>query len=124
MAKQNNNIKEAIERELVSMLDSKGEPNDARMRLLKLGIGYLAVNAKMEEDEYGGFFNSDPDVPAGKEEARPQPRARGRKKRGTDPDPAPGSRDALGIPGFPEFGGPGDGTDEEGVGFATGGSDH
>jgi len=39
------------------MLEDRGEPNEQRMKLLKLGIGYLAVQAKLEENEYGDFFN-------------------------------------------------------------------
>lgn len=49
-------LKRSIEDELRAMLEEKGEPNEQRMKLLKLGIGYLAVQAKLEETEYGGFF--------------------------------------------------------------------
>ena len=105
------------------MLETQGEPNDGRLRLLKLAIGYLAVKAKMEEDEYGGFFDPDSDVPAG-EATGPKPRTRKRAKRGTDPDPAAGARDAPDFSGFPDFGGPGGGSDEEGIGFADSGRNH
>ena len=63
-------LKQTIETEIAQMLEGKDEPSEGRMKLLKLGIGFLAVQAKLEESEYGGFF--DADKPAG---VPKQPRA-------------------------------------------------
>lgn len=52
-------LKSTIEAEIASMLSTKDEPSEGRMKLLKLGIGFLAVQAKLEENEYGGFFTGD-----------------------------------------------------------------
>ena len=58
-------LKETIETEIRDMLANKAEPNEQRMKLLKLGIGFLAVQAKLEESEYGGFFEgTDTDLDA------------------------------------------------------------
>lgn len=49
-------LKSAVERELKAMLKSSAPPDDARMKLLKLAIQFIAVQAKLEESEYGSFF--------------------------------------------------------------------
>ena len=49
-------LKTSIKDELQKMLESNIEPSEGRMKLLTLGIKYLAVEAKLEESEYGGFF--------------------------------------------------------------------
>ena len=59
MPKPKKDLKATIEDELASMLEDKGEPSEGRMKLLKLGVGYLAVQAKLEENEYGNWFNDD-----------------------------------------------------------------
>lgn len=50
------NLKKKVETELGKMLQAKDEPSEYRMKLLKLAIGFLAVQAKLEENEYGDFF--------------------------------------------------------------------
>lgn len=58
-------LKQTIEDEIAAMLSVKDEPSEGRMKLLKLGIGFLAVQAKLEENEYGGFFVGDGDGATG-----------------------------------------------------------
>ena len=70
-------LKGAIEDELRTMLGKTEEPNEQRMKLLKLGIGYLAVQAKLEESEYGGYFNEG----TGDEGSDPTPRKEPRTRK-------------------------------------------
>ncbi len=53
-------LKTQVETQLSDMLESKDEPSEGRMKLIKLGITMLAVNAKLEENEYGSFFGDEP----------------------------------------------------------------
>lgn len=50
-------LKTSIETEIVEMVQAKDkEPSDGRLKLLALGIKLLAVNAKLEENDFGDFF--------------------------------------------------------------------
>ena len=50
-------LKTTIKDELQRMLEATtDEPSEGRMKLLTLGIKYLAVEAKLEESEYGSFY--------------------------------------------------------------------
>lgn len=54
-------LKKSVEDEIQSMLKSQSEPSEGRMKLLALGIKMCALNAKLEESEYGSFFG-EPDL--------------------------------------------------------------
>ncbi len=54
-------LKTQVETQLSDMLESKDEPSEGRMKLIKLGITMLAVNAKIEESDFGTFFKDIPD---------------------------------------------------------------
>lgn len=59
MARAKKDLKGSIEQQIMDMLDSKEEPSEGRMKLLALGLKMCALNAKLEETEYGDFFNDD-----------------------------------------------------------------
>jgi hypothetical protein len=52
-------LKTQVEQQLSDMLESGEEPSEGRMKLLKLGMTMLAINAKLEENDFGGFFRDD-----------------------------------------------------------------
>lgn len=52
-------LKDQVETQLSDMLESTEEPSEGRMKLLKLGITMLAVNAKLEEADFGSYFTDD-----------------------------------------------------------------
>lgn len=54
-------IKKVTEKQLAELLRDKAEPSEGRMKLLKLAIAFMAVNAKLEEAEFGEFFKKDDD---------------------------------------------------------------
>jgi hypothetical protein len=64
------------------MLAATEEPSEGRMKLLKLSIGYLAVEAKLEENEYGDFFRDGEPGSVPPETAKPATRRR--KSNGAD----------------------------------------
>lgn len=66
MAKKKD-LKETVEQGIADLLESKDEPSDGRLKALALGIKMCALNAKLEESEYGDFFNSadEPGAPGG-----------------------------------------------------------
>ena len=66
-------LKESVEQEIMTMMKATGEPSEGRMKLLKTAIGFLAVQAKLEESEYGGFF--EPDAAGVPVKPGPQPAA-------------------------------------------------
>ena len=68
-------LKTSIKDELQKMLESGDEPSEGRMKLLTLGIKYMAVEAKLEESEYGEFWRTDGDPDPGK------PDTKGKKSR-------------------------------------------
>ena len=74
-------LKESIKEQLAHLLSPEAtEPPSWQMQALKLGITFLAVEAKLEESEYGGFFDPDtPSLPA--EPKGEEPPARKRKGR-------------------------------------------
>lgn len=79
-------LKDTIADELAAMLSNKEqEPSEGRMKLLKLGIGFLAVQAKLEENEYGDFFN-DPDPGSVPQGEKPAARKRARGNGAGEPD--------------------------------------
>lgn len=97
-------IKKAIEKQLTNLLKDAAEPSEGRMKLLKLGIAYLAVNAKLEENEYGDFFK-DPDesgapsgVPQRQDGAEPDTRRRKKRSNGAE-EPARGIGEGIGAAG-------------------------
>lgn len=49
-------LKATVEQGIVDILESKDEPSEGRMKALALGIKMCALNAKLEESEYGDFF--------------------------------------------------------------------
>lgn len=81
MAKKD--LKAIVEKGIVEVLESKEEPSDGRLKALALGIKMLAVNAKLEENEFGDFFRPDDPDGASKREDRPQFAARKRANGGT-----------------------------------------
>ena len=84
-----NKLKETIEKKLAAMLKADEPPTDAEMKLMTLGIKYLAVQAKLEESEYGDFFNDGPDGDPGGIQAEPdgaEPPRRRRKANGAGAD--------------------------------------
>jgi hypothetical protein len=80
------NLKKSLEDELKKMLEAIGEPSEGRMKLIALGIKMCALNAKLEESEYGEFFRPDdePGSTAGDASARTKPAARSRANGGAD----------------------------------------
>lgn len=50
-------LKKTVEGEIAKMLGSTEEPSEGRMKLLALGIKMCALNAKLEESQYGEFFD-------------------------------------------------------------------
>lgn len=61
MAKKD--LKAIVEKGIVDVLEADGEPSDGRLKALALGIKMLAVNAKLEESEFGDYFRpDDPDT--------------------------------------------------------------
>lgn len=51
-------LRDTIKSELAKLLAGKEEPPFWRLQAIKLSIGFLAVNAKLEEADYGEFFKS------------------------------------------------------------------
>ena len=69
-------LQATIEEQLAALLASTTSPDEGRMKAIALGIKYLAVKNKLEENEFGSFFDDN----AGDTEkpARAESRARGR----------------------------------------------
>jgi hypothetical protein len=57
MAAKKKDLKETVEQGIRDVLEAKDEPSDGRLKALALGIKMCALNAKLEESEYGDFFN-------------------------------------------------------------------
>lgn len=57
MAARKKDLKASLEEEIKTMLANTAEPSEGRMKLIALGIKMCALNAKLEESEYGDFFN-------------------------------------------------------------------
>ena len=71
-------LKVRVEEEINRLLDADGEPPEGRMKLLQLGIKMCALNAKLEENEYGDFFNDDPESgPSARTAKGPKPNGGG-----------------------------------------------
>ena len=70
MSRKKKELKETIKDELGKMLAKNEEPSEGRMKLLTLGIKYLAVEAKLDENQYGGFFDGDGDTEVGRSNAK------------------------------------------------------
>jgi hypothetical protein len=79
------NLKKSLEDELKKMLEATGEPSEGRMKLIALGIKMCALNAKLEESEYGEFFRPDdePGSTGGVQKGK-EPAARSRANGGAD----------------------------------------
>lgn len=60
MTAKKKDLKTSIEEQIKDMLANTAEPSEGRMKLLALGIKMCALNAKLEENEYGDFFNDEP----------------------------------------------------------------
>ena len=58
-------LKRTVEDGIVALLDSQEEPSDGRIKALMLGIKMCMLNAKLEESDYGEFFNPDDPGDAG-----------------------------------------------------------
>lgn len=65
-------LKTSIEAEIQKMLKAKESPDEGRMKLLALGIKMCALNAKLEESEYGGFFDPSADAELGHPDGAPK----------------------------------------------------
>lgn len=70
MAKKKD-LKASVEEGIQAILDDKEkEPSDGRLKALALGIKMCALNAKLEESEYGDFFGADPGDPGSVQEGQ------------------------------------------------------
>ena len=79
------NLKKSLEDELKKMLEATGEPSEGRMKLIALGIKMCALNAKLEENDFGEYFRIDePGSTPGDAPERKKPAARSRANGGTD----------------------------------------
>lgn len=76
-------LKATLEKQISDMLAAEGEPSEGRMKLIALGIKMCALNAKLEENEYGDFFNAG-DTGGVPPEPGQKPAARRRANGGTD----------------------------------------
>jgi len=79
-------LKAAVKAELESLLSEKDEPAEWRMKVIDRAIKFLAVEAKLEESEYGGFFG-DTDVRDAGAETPERKKPRTRRDEGGDSDP-------------------------------------
>lgn len=80
-------LKDRIKENLGALLGESEEPPPWKLQALKLAIGFLAVEAKLEEAEYGGFFSNGSDPDGVQESAREEPTTRRPKRRKrTEPD--------------------------------------
>jgi len=52
-------LKKTVEEGISKILESTEEPSEGRMKALALGIKMCALNAKLEESDYGDFFSTD-----------------------------------------------------------------
>ena len=78
-------LKTTIKDELQRMLEATtDEPSEGRMKLLTLGIKYLAVEAKLEESEYGGFFGESEPGSTGSVQKRERAKPGTRRDEGDD----------------------------------------
>ena len=94
-AKKKEDLKATIESQLTALFEDNAEPSEGRMKLLKLGIAYLAVNAKLEESSYGEFFGQDELGDTGSVQGQPsgaEPDRGRRKKRSNGAAGEPGAR--------------------------------
>jgi hypothetical protein len=82
-------LKSIVEDGIKSVLESQGEPSDGRIKALALGIKMCALNAKLEESDYGDFFNPADDGSAGSVPAQGKRAANRRKKFSDGDDPEP-----------------------------------
>lgn len=71
-------LKDSVESQIKALMDSTEEPSDGRLKLLALGIKMCALNAKLEESEYGDFFNDDAE--SGAASGVPQEKRAARKR--------------------------------------------
>jgi hypothetical protein len=86
--KKKQDLKTIVEQGIKAVLESSEEPSDGRIKALALGIKMCALNAKLEESEYGDFFTAG-DAAAGPGEPGDLPKgkkrpARKREDAGTD----------------------------------------
>jgi len=54
-------LKAAVKAELENLLGEKEEPAEWRMKVIDRAIKFLAVEAKLDENEYGGFYKEGDD---------------------------------------------------------------
>jgi len=92
-------LKDRIKEQLGGLLSENEEPPPWKLQALKLAIGFLAVEAKLEEAEYGGFFSNGTDPDGIQEPEREKPATRRAKRNSTstagiidDSDPGTGTR--------------------------------
>ena len=80
------NLKKSLEDELRKLLEATGEPSEGRMKLIALGIKMCALNAKLEENDFGEFFRDDESGSTGgvSERKGKEPAARSRANGGAD----------------------------------------
>jgi hypothetical protein len=81
MAKKKN-LKAMVDEQITDMLEADAEPSEGRMKLLAIAIKKLALDAKLEESEYGEFF-AEPGDTSGVPK-REKPAARSRANGGAD----------------------------------------
>jgi hypothetical protein len=75
--KKEEDLKTIVEQGIKDVLKSTEEPSDGRIKALTLGIKMCALNAKLEETEYGDFFKPG-DTGSLSEQPGPKPAARKR----------------------------------------------
>ena len=87
--KKPKDLKDTIKAQLAEIIDGESEPPPWKLQALKVGVSFLAAEAKLEENEYGEFFGGDAGgVQA--EPAREEPATRRRKRNTISVDGDPG----------------------------------
>lgn len=56
-------LKTLVDEQITSMMEATAEPSEGRMKLLAIAIKKLALDARLEENDYGGYFNDDESGP-------------------------------------------------------------
>ena len=79
--KAEKSLKETVEEGIMTVLNASDEPSDGRIKALALGIKMCALNAKLEEADYGEFFTQ-PGPSAG--DAKGKKPSGGRRANGAD----------------------------------------
>ena len=62
-------LKDTIKDQVRSILLGEAEPPPWKLKALEIGLKVVAVELKMEESEYGGFFGEEPSGISEREES-------------------------------------------------------